>query len=48
MYTLPLSPPEAVPIGPSCFSFAENERGQVVYFSNLEPYDFHDVDDRGA
>ncbi len=48
MDTLPLSPPEAVPIGHSCFSFAENERGQVVYFSNLEPYDFHDVDDRGA
>ncbi len=47
MPTLPLQPPEAVPIGMSCFSFASLD-GRVVYFSNLEPFDSHDEDDRPA
>ncbi len=44
MSTLSLSPPEAVPIGHSCFSLAENERGQMIYFSNLGPFDSHDYE----
>ena len=47
MPTLALPPPEAVPIGMSCFSFASLD-GRVVYFSNLEPFDSHDEDDRPA
>ncbi|MDE0406544.1 MAG: hypothetical protein OXN81_01675 [Alphaproteobacteria bacterium] len=47
MNTLPMHPAEAVPIGTSCFAFARGD-GQVVYFSNLEPFDFHDEGDRGA
>ena len=47
MNTLSLQPSEATPIGASCFSFA-SESGQTVYFSNLEPFDFHDEDDRAA
>ena len=47
MNTLPVSPPEAVRIGTSCFSFAARD-GHTVYFSNLEPFDCHDEDDRPA
>ena len=47
MNTLPVSPPEAVQIGASCFSFASDD-GQTVYFSNLEPFDCHGEDDRPA
>ena len=47
MYTLPMHPTEATRIGDSSFSFAFVE-GRMVYFSNLEPFDFHDECDRGA
>ena len=47
MITLPMQPPEATPIGSSCFSLAVQD-GRMVYFSNLEPYDFHAVEDRDA
>ena len=47
MNTLPLQPPQAVRIGTSCFSMA-SEDGRTVYFSNLEPFDCHDEDDRPA
>ena len=47
MYTLPMQPPEAVPIGTSSFSFAAID-GRITCFSNLEPYDGHDEADRGA
>ena len=47
MNTLPIHPPEAVQIGTSCFSFAVMD-GRTVYFSNMEPFDFHDEDDRPA
>ncbi|MDE0698866.1 MAG: hypothetical protein OXH76_23855, partial [Boseongicola sp.] len=47
MNTLPVSPPEAVRIGASCFSFASDD-GKTVYFSNLEPFDCHDEGDRPA
>ena len=47
MNTLSLQPSQAIPIGASCFSFA-SEGGQTVYFSNLEPFDFHDAGDRAA
>ena len=45
MQTLSMPPAEATPIGGSCFSFASQD-GQVVYFSNLEPFDSHDELDR--
>ena len=47
MNTLPIHPPDAVRIGTSCFSFASLD-GRTVYFSNLEPFDFHDEADRPA
>ncbi len=47
MNTFPLHPSEAVRIGSSCFSFAAPD-GKLVYFSNLEPFDFHDECDRRA
>ena len=47
MNTLPMHPTEAAPIGGTSFSLASVD-GQVVYFSNLEPFDFHDEGDRGA
>lgn len=47
MNTLPLQPPQAVRIGTSCFSMASRD-GRTVYFSNLEPFDCHDEDDRPA
>ncbi len=48
MYTLPLTPGQAVPIGQSCFSFVTTDDGRIVYFTNMDPFDFHDADDRGA
>ena len=47
MHTLPMPPAEATPIGDSCFSMLVVE-GRTVYFSNLEPFDSHDVSDRRA
>ncbi len=47
MKTLAMHPSDAVQIGASCFSFASDD-GQTVYFSNLEPFDCHDENDRGA
>lgn len=47
MNTLPIHPPDAARIGMSCFSFAVLD-GRTVYFSNMEPFDFHDEDDRPA
>ncbi len=47
MNTLPMHPADAVQIGASCFSFASGG-GRTVYFSNLEPFDCHDEDDRPA
>ena len=45
MNTLSMPPAEAILIGTSCFSYcADDER--VVYFSNLEPFDSHDVSSR--
>ena len=47
MNTLSIPPCDATLIGTSCFSYyADDER--VVYFSNLEPFDSHDVSDRRA
>ena len=47
MNTLPIHPPDAARIGMSCFSFAVLD-GRTVYFSNMEPFDFHDEDNRPA
>ncbi len=47
MNTLAMHPSDAVQIGASCFSFA-SEDGQTVCFSNLEPFDCHDENDRPA
>lgn len=47
MNTLSMPPAEATPIGDSCFSMLVVE-GRMVYFSNLEPFDSHDVSDRLA
>ncbi len=47
MNTLPFSPPDATQIGTSCFSFA-SQNGRTFSFSNLEPFDCHDEDDRQA
>ncbi len=47
MNTLPMHPADAGQIGASCFSFASGG-GRTVYFSNLEPFDCHDEDDRPA
>ena len=41
--SLPLSPPEAVPIA-SCFSMATHD-GITTYFSNLLPFESHQADD---
>ncbi len=41
-----LQPAEAVQIGATCFSFAISD-GRMTYFHNLQPFDFHDVADRG-
>ena len=47
MNTLSMPPAEATLIGTSCFSYyADAER--VVYFSNLEPFDSHDISNRRA
>ena len=44
--TLPLSPPEATPVG-ACFSMAT--RGEAItYFSNLQPFDCHAAEDVNA
>ncbi len=45
MDTLSMHPADAVRIGASCFSFASGG-GRTVHFSNLEPFDCHDEDDR--
>ena len=47
MNTLAMHPADAVQIGASCFSFA-SDGGRTVYFSNLEPFDCHDENDRPA
>ena len=47
MNTLPMLPSEAVQIGDSCFSTAVQD-GRRVYFSNLAPFDSHDVSNRPA
>ena len=47
MNSLPMHPSDAVRIGASCFSFASGD-GRTVYFSNLEPFDCHDENDRPA
>ena len=47
MNTLQMHPPEATHIGTSCFSFVTRD-GRTVYFSNLDPCDFHDAGDRSA
>ena len=47
MNTLPMLPAEAVQIGDSCFSTAVQD-GRRVYFSNLAPFDSHDVSNRPA
>ncbi len=42
MNTLPMAPANATPIGTTCFSYhVDGER--VVYFTNLQPFDSHDV-----
>ena len=47
MNTLSMPPASATLIGTSCFSFsADGDR--VVYFSNLEPFDSHEVSNRRA
>ncbi len=40
--TLPLSPPDNIPIGNSCFSIQISE-DRITYFSNLQPFDFHPI-----
>ena len=45
--TLPLCPPEAVPIGNSCFAVLISD-DTFTYFSNLVPFDSHPADDRAA
>ena len=47
MNTLPMPPAEAIQIGESCFSHAV-EDGRRVYFSNLAPFDSHEVSDDRA
>ena len=43
--TLPICPPEAVPIGTSCFAVLISD-DTFTYFSNLAPFDSHAADDR--
>ena len=45
--TLPMSPPETVPIGKSCFAILISD-DTFTYFSNLIPFDSHAADDRAA
>ena len=45
--TLPICPPEAVPIGNSCFAVLISD-DTFTYFSNLVPFDSHPADDRAA
>ena len=42
MNTLPMAPANATPIGTSCFSYHVDD-DRVVYFTNLQPFDSHDV-----
>ena len=44
---LPNFPPEAVPIGTSCFAVLISD-DTFIYFSNLVPLDSHPVDDRAG
>ncbi len=48
MNTLPLTPGAAVPIGQSCSSLTTTEDGLMIYFAHMDPFDFHDAEDRGA
>lgn len=45
--TLPMSPPETVPIGNTCFAVLISD-DTYTYFSNLVPFDSHAADDRAA
>ena len=45
--TLPMCPPETVPIGNSCFAVLISD-DSFTYFSNLNPFDSHAADDRAA
>ena len=45
--TLPMCPPEALPIGNSCFAVLISD-DTFTYFSNLVPFDSHPADDRAA
>ncbi len=45
MLSLRLHMPDVTLIGSSCYGFYSRD-GRTVYFANLEPYDFHDENDR--
>ena len=47
MISLSLMPAETVQIGATCLSFSVAD-GRMTYFHNLQPFDFHDMADRGA
>ena len=47
MSFLPLIPAEAVQIGTSCFAVVFGDE-RVEYYANLEPLDFHRIDERNA
>ena len=47
MNFLPVIPPEAVQIGTSCFAVVFGDE-RVDYYANLEPFDFHRIDQRNA
>lgn len=42
-----MHPSDAVQIGPSCLSFASDD-GETEHFSNPEPFNCHDWNDRSA
>ena len=45
LVTLPLSPPDSIPIGNSCFSIQISE-DRITYYSNLQPFDCHPIKDQ--
>ena len=45
--TLPICPPEAFPIGNSCFAILISD-DSFTYFSNLVPFDSHAANDHAA
>ena len=47
MSFLPMIPAEAVQIGTSCFAVVFGDE-RVEYYANLEPLDFHRIDERNA